>query len=548
MWRRLEYYKSRIFRLQQLHEQMVEFSKKYGIAEQLRMQKGLAKQYQNSYYLDAYSKYRATGQLDIKLNHFNEQQLENIVYRPWKGSDFSKRIWKEYTEVLPDELTDALLRGTLFGYSPSKVVRMMRDRFQKVSERDLHRLVITEMGHAAEEATAQFYKDSDIEQYQYLATLESHTCDQCAHLDERIFNVKDKKERINYPLIHPYCRCTTVPYDKDLPDIETRWSRDPKTGKGTYVYRNALSYRDWKKINNIKIFSLNMLPSLNGPRKNKFVPKTLKHIHDVSISDYIEQRWAERPTSMPPTAETRKTVKNNITKQLNKIAELSSLPTVDVRMRVKAENLESILNNGFKNQFETNTSGGTLNTSYRKEATEKLFNIPKKDVDKFKPSDFEKYGYLWDHRENEPIDNALNQYGDVIIVFKKDIKTKTTYFHGDSLGIKGSLNQSLNRAAKIGEPNPSYLRNLWRFDADDGSRMKQKVWDDPSRKLSKDYTSINQFIKNKAKDYTEAQIRGKLTVDSIDYLEIPKDKLTNSLVKKLKESNIKYRVRGDSND
>lgn len=241
-----EYYKSRIFRLQQLHEQMVEFSKKYGIAEQLRMQKGLAKQYQNSYYLDAYNKYRATGQLDIKLNHFNEQQLENIVYRPWKGSDFSKRIWKEYTEVLPDELTDALLRGTLFGYSPSKVVRMIRDRFQKVSERDLHRLVITEMGHAAEEATAQFYKDSDIEQYQYLATLESHTCDQCAHLDERIFNVKDKKEGINYPLIHPYCRCTTVPYDKDLPDIETRWSRDPKTGKGTYV--GDMSFNKWKKV------------------------------------------------------------------------------------------------------------------------------------------------------------------------------------------------------------------------------------------------------------------------------------------------------------
>ncbi|MDY2639098.1 MAG: minor capsid protein, partial [Ligilactobacillus salivarius] len=213
-------------------------------------------QYQNSYYLDAYNKYRATGQLDIKLNHFNEQQLENIVYRPWKGSDFSKRIWKEYTEVLPDELTDALLRGTLFGYSPSKVVRMIRDRFQKVSERDLHRLVITEMGHAAEEATAQFYKDSDIEQYQYLATLESHTCDQCAHLDERIFNVKDKKEGINYPLIHPYCRCTTVPYDKDLPDVETRWSRDPETGKGRYVYRNALDYSEWKKLAGVKILKL----------------------------------------------------------------------------------------------------------------------------------------------------------------------------------------------------------------------------------------------------------------------------------------------------
>lgn len=101
------------------------------------------------------------------------------------------------------------------------------------------------MGHAAEEATAQFYKDSDIEQYQYLATLESHTCDQCAHLDERIFNVKDKREGINYPLIHPYCRCTTVPYDKDLPDIETRWSRDPETGKGIYV--SGMSFNQWKQ-------------------------------------------------------------------------------------------------------------------------------------------------------------------------------------------------------------------------------------------------------------------------------------------------------------
>ena len=264
----------------------------------------MAKQYQNSYYLDAYNKYRATGQLDIKLNHFNEQQLENIVYRPWKGSDFSKRIWKEYTEVLPDELTDALLRGTLFGYSPSKVVRMMRDRFQKVSERDLHRLVITEMGHAAEEATAQFYKDSDIEQYQYLATLESHTCDQCAHLDERIFNVKDKREGINYPLIHPYCRCTTVPYDKDLPDIETRWSRDPKTGKGTYVKnmnykqwektasqktskgtgQNVLGYQDWKKITGVKILSLEMLSSLLAPKSSTDEKKTGTNY--VSPTDY----------------------------------------------------------------------------------------------------------------------------------------------------------------------------------------------------------------------------------------------------------------------
>lgn len=314
-----EYYKSRIFRLQQLHEQMVEFSKKYGMAEQLRMQKGLAKQYQNSYYLHAYDKYRATGQLDIKLNHFNEQQLENIVYSPWKGSDFSKRIWKEYTEILPDELTDTMLRATLFGYSPSKVVTMMRDRFKKVSDRDLHRLVITEMGHVAEEATAQFYKDSDIEQYQYLATLESHTCDQCAHLDERIFNVKDKKEGINYPLIHPYCRCTTVPYDKDLPDVETRWSRDPETGKGHYVYRNALEYSDWKKLAGVKILSLGKLASLPAPKLNKE--------EQLALNQYMSSESYKINSALrseQPLIEEDKKLVDNLDSALNKLPRYNS--------------------------------------------------------------------------------------------------------------------------------------------------------------------------------------------------------------------------------
>lgn len=93
--------------------------------------------------------------------------------------------------------------------------------------------------------------------------------------------------------MHPYCRCTTVPYDKDLPDVETRWSRDPETGKGVYVkdmnysewnksvnqkrYQKRLGYQDWKKVSGIIIIGLNMLKSLSSPKKdNQQVPKTLE--------------------------------------------------------------------------------------------------------------------------------------------------------------------------------------------------------------------------------------------------------------------------------
>lgn len=247
------YYKTRIARLQELYRQYQELAAKYADNEEDNMAIGLAKRYEDTYLLENYNKYLVVGGLDVNFAHFNEQELKDIVYQPWEGGNFSKRIWNNYTKVMPEVLTDTMFRSTALGYSYNRIERMLRDKFQGVVKSNIHRLVVTEMGHAAEEATAKFYKDSDIKQYQYLATLETHTCDVCAHLDERIFDVKDKREGINYPLMHPYCRCTTVPYMKDLPDIPTRWYRDPITGKGKWT-RN-MSYSEWAKATGAKTFN-----------------------------------------------------------------------------------------------------------------------------------------------------------------------------------------------------------------------------------------------------------------------------------------------------
>lgn len=247
------YYKTRIARLQELYRQYQKLAARYADNEEDNMAIGLAKRYEDTYLLENYNKYLVVGGLDVNFAHFNEQELKDIVCQPWEGGNFSKRIWNNYTKVMPEVLTDTMFRSTALCYSYNRIERMLRDKFQGVVKSNIHRLVVTEMGHAAEEATAKFYEDSDIKQYQYLATLETHTCDVCAHLDERIFDVKDKKEGINYPLLHPYCRCTTVPYMEGLPDIPTRWYRDPITGKGKWI-RN-MSYSEWAKATGVKTFS-----------------------------------------------------------------------------------------------------------------------------------------------------------------------------------------------------------------------------------------------------------------------------------------------------
>ncbi|WP_147441012.1 MULTISPECIES: minor capsid protein, partial [unclassified Lactobacillus] len=239
-----EYFKSQLSRLENIDEQLTNLLSQYATAESDKLAQSLSNQFQQTYMHSIYLTQLEQAKLSSNFANVNEYQVKVIVNKPWNGSNFSKRIWKNYTEMLPNELGDALLRGTVLGHSHQQVFKMMRQRLRDVEDYQLHRLVITEMGHIAEEATAQAYKEECVEKYQYLATLESHTCEECGHLDGKIFDLKDKKDGVNYPLIHPYCRCTTMPYMEGLTNSKERWARNPETGKGYYV--DDMDFQTWK--------------------------------------------------------------------------------------------------------------------------------------------------------------------------------------------------------------------------------------------------------------------------------------------------------------
>lgn len=210
----------------------------------------LAEQYNDTYMRTTYDTQAQKGSFTADFARFNETQLKMVVSSPWAkdGKDFSKRIWKNYQQELPSYLMDAIFRATVMGWGPQKVGQLMHAQFQDVKRNKIHNLVASEMGHVAEEATAKSYEESDIDQYEYMATLESHTCTVCGHLDGRHFRMAERKAGINCPLIHPRCRCTTVPYIADLPEIGERWMRDPETGKGKII--KNMSFNEWKDMIN----------------------------------------------------------------------------------------------------------------------------------------------------------------------------------------------------------------------------------------------------------------------------------------------------------
>lgn len=243
-----EYFRSRVARLQALEQQLRSISQPHAYSLTDSMRDKLVDQYSDTYMRTNYNVQAQYGKFTADFARFNDAQLRIAVSQPWgkDGKDFSQRIWKNYQKELPSYLMDSVLRGTIMGYGSQKVTQMMHARFQDVKRNNVHRLVVSEMAHVAEEANARAYEENEIEEYEYMATLESHTCDVCAKLDGQVFKVSERRPGINYPTIHGRCRCTTVPSIKGLPEVSERWSRDLETGKGKIV--KNITFNQWKKL------------------------------------------------------------------------------------------------------------------------------------------------------------------------------------------------------------------------------------------------------------------------------------------------------------
>ena len=47
----------------------------------------------------------------------------------------------------------------------------------------------------------------DFEQYEYSVVEDGHACPICTALDGKVFNIKDRVPGVNFPPMHPWCRC-----------------------------------------------------------------------------------------------------------------------------------------------------------------------------------------------------------------------------------------------------------------------------------------------------------------------------------------------------
>lgn len=208
------------------------------------MKKALSDVYASGYYHTAYTVQQGFG-LGWDIAGLDQAQIEKVLSKPWAvdGYNFSTRIWNSKTKLI-GEVHNELSKNLLTGADPQKAIDSLAKKMG-TSKSNAGRLVMTEQAYFSSAAQKDCFNDLDVEEYEIVATLDSHTSDICRSLDGKVFKMSDYKPGVTAPPFHVCCRSTTAPHFKENFDAGERAARGAD-GK-TYYVPDDVTYSEWKK-------------------------------------------------------------------------------------------------------------------------------------------------------------------------------------------------------------------------------------------------------------------------------------------------------------
>lgn len=227
-------------KVQTQHSLEVMYAKQFGT-----MHGALSDAFESGYYHTAYELQHGFN-VGWDIAGLDQAQIEKVLVKPWAadGYNFSERIWGNKNKLI-SEVHNELSRNIMLGADPQKAIDSLAKKMN-TSKNNAGRLVMTEEAYFSSAAQKDCFESLGVEQYEIVATLDSHTSDICRSLDGKHFPMKDYQPGVTAPPFHVYCRSTTVPYFDEQFDIGERAARDEETGK-TYYIPDDMNYQEWKE-------------------------------------------------------------------------------------------------------------------------------------------------------------------------------------------------------------------------------------------------------------------------------------------------------------
>lgn len=213
-------------RLEGLQTSIVLQQLKIGAIEQSKFREHFEKQALK------YANY-AAEQLGFGTNFYriDSEMLQVVIGNPWcNGKDFSERIWAN-REALAQTLQNEIANGLIRGEDYKTMARILQQKFENTSQKQAERLVFTEDTYLSNEAKIRpFERNAAYTHYEYLCVEDHRTCETCRALSGQTFKISERNAGLNFPPMHPWCRCTVMPVVEDLEMIKSRLTSGGRSG------------------------------------------------------------------------------------------------------------------------------------------------------------------------------------------------------------------------------------------------------------------------------------------------------------------------------
>lgn len=135
--------------------------------------------------------------------------IRQTVLTPWMDNEgyadkMIKRMGKDKDKIL-QTIGQRMARGDKY----EAIAQDVAIGQTKTARKMMYRLIYTEGTHAMNEASAQVFLAEDANaEYIYSTVGDSRVCEVCQGLDGKQFPLKDRQPGINFPPMHPGCRCS----------------------------------------------------------------------------------------------------------------------------------------------------------------------------------------------------------------------------------------------------------------------------------------------------------------------------------------------------
>lgn len=201
--------------------------------------------YENGYYHTAYEIMKGRG-VGYTFHRIDARRIEKAIDTIWAGDgkNFRARCWTN-KEKLTNELQTVLTQSIIRGEAPDKAIKQLAKRMN-VSKFSAGRLIMTESAFISSQSQKDCYRELDVEQFEFVATLDSLTSDICREMDGQVFKMSDYEIGVNAPPLHCFCRSCTVPHFEDDFGIVGKRAARKENGETYYIPAN-MTYHEWKE-------------------------------------------------------------------------------------------------------------------------------------------------------------------------------------------------------------------------------------------------------------------------------------------------------------